>query len=68
MGKKQWKLKHILYISEKQDPSQCEMADKTRNTEGQIHGQYAILSLAGSENLCQTMNNVDRPSRHHVRT
>ena len=46
MGKKQWKLKH---------PYQCEVADKTRKTDGHINGQYAILSLAGSQNLCQTM-------------
>ncbi len=45
MGKKQWKLKHI-------HPCQSEVADKTRNTRTELrtHGQYAILSLAGSQN------------------
>ncbi len=36
-----------------------EVVDKTRNTHThtdlRTHGQYAILSLAGSQNLCQTI-------------
>ena len=43
-------------------PCQSEVADKILKhgrtdgtTERRTHGQYAILSLAGSQNLCQTI-------------
>ncbi len=38
------------------DPCQSEVADKTLNT----HRQYAILSIAGSQNLCQTFTRTLR--------
>ena len=40
--------KYYCTVPEAVTPCHCEVADKTHT-----HGQYAILSLAGSQNLCQ---------------
>ena len=39
----------------------CLAKGYVTHTDGRTHGQYAILSLAGSQNLCQT---ITSPQRH----